>query len=138
MSPNQQLEVMNQIDEPASYGIGIENISIYFRASSKEKNGTVDFFVKPIFWKNNLKKKKSEFSFPFPAGIDFFRQIELNLLLILSEQYSRGAAWWAIEGFVRLSMKNIRCDVIQYTLTNIGDIARGLTSVVQNYFDKGV
>ena len=88
MSPNQQLEVMNQIDEPASYGIGIENISIYFRASSKEINGTVDFFVKPT-----IKKKKSEFSFPFPAGIDFFRQIELNLLLILSEQYSRGAAW---------------------------------------------
>ena len=92
MSPNQQLEVMNQIDEPASYGIGIENISIYFRASSKEKNRTVDFFVKPIFFKKQLKKK-SEFSFPFPAGIDFFRQIELNLLLILSEQYSRGAAW---------------------------------------------
>ena len=42
-STSKNHKVMNQIDEPASYGIGIENISIYFRASSKEKNGTVDF-----------------------------------------------------------------------------------------------
>ena len=80
MSPNQQLEVMNQIDEPASYGIGIENISIYFRASSKEKNGTVDFFVKPIFLKKQFKEKKKNrnFHFRFRPELIFFRQIELN------------------------------------------------------------
>ena len=76
MSPNQQLEVMNQIDEPASYGIGIENISIYFRASSKEKNRTVDFFVKPIFLKKQFKKKNRNFHFRFRPELIF--SVKLN------------------------------------------------------------
>ena len=72
---------MNQIDEPASYGIGIENISIYFRASSKEKNGTVDFFMKPIFLKNNLKKKNRNFHFRFRPELIF--SVKLNWIYYL-------------------------------------------------------
>ena len=81
-STSKNHKVMNQIDEPASYGIGIENISIYFRASSKEKNGTVDFFVKPIFLKNNLKKKKNRnFHFRFRPELIF--SVKLNWIYYL-------------------------------------------------------
>ena len=80
-STSKNHKVMNQIDEPASYGIGIENISIYFRASSKEKNGTVDFFVKPIFLKNNLKKKNRNFHFRFRPELIF--SVKLNWIYYL-------------------------------------------------------
>ena len=34
-------KVMNQIDEPASYGIGIENIFIYFGAPKKKTGPSI-------------------------------------------------------------------------------------------------
>ena len=73
----------SQIDEPASYGIGIENISIYFRASSKEKNRTVDFFVKPIFFKKQLKIKKKNRNFHFRFRPELIFSVKLNWIYYL-------------------------------------------------------
>ena len=101
-STSKNHKVMNQIDEPASYGIGIENISIYFRASSKEKNGTVDFFVKPTFLEFYLKI--CNFHFRFRNRIEFYSvKLTGNIFLTKCSLFNVHVCTWTNIGEDHLS-----------------------------------